>query len=554
MVYDVERAVFCAELADNVYLGATIWASKERRRASLRDSKFFTFATRANLGFYDPGRNANPEKGQKSRMGIRLLGPEFDEGDVTQDDVASVQNGYLTHTSKDMQVWLLHAEAEKVLYFVVRGTDFDAGFQDAYTDLMAFTVSTKWSGGGKVHKGVSDAWDAISELAVKTVTNALDRLDVSRLVVCGHSLGGMMATAAAFNFATKVDAVRQAKVKMSVFTYGQGVVGDSTFAAAYNAAVPVHWRHVNDRDIIPRLGTMTAIPGLLFDYKHVGTLVFLDEEKCIIGAEEGKNSWLTKGEKSDGEGGKMEALYDHSMVNYTCLMHQALATLGIPPAHVSIITKWWRAATAVPNDAAARTAAAEAVKGQKPPPGPGSWFQRADELKGAGDLENEGVEFAGDYHESIKPTFTTFAPDFEMLRSKLTAAPLNIDPIALELWPSDFALMANPRGRRLSLGAFLSSLFRLHYDPCVRRRAAHRAIAAAYSHFWDVDLDHDGVLSLEEMEAAMTKELVDVQTIKADFEKYDVDASGKADDESTCPSHADVKAKHGIILQKPQLD
>jgi hypothetical protein len=25
-------------------------------------------------------------------------------------------------------------------------------------------------------------------------------------------------------------------------------------------------------------------PGILFDYEHVGTLVFLDEEKCIIGA------------------------------------------------------------------------------------------------------------------------------------------------------------------------------------------------------------------------------------------------------------------------------
>ena len=160
---------------------------------------------------------------------------------------------------------------------------------------------------------------------------------------------------------------------------------------------------------------------------------------------------------------------------------------------------------------------------------PGCRFQRADALYGAGDLENEGVEFAGDHHESTEPSFTTFAPDFTTLRSKLTASPLNIDPIVLELWPSDFALVAHARGRRLSLGAFLACLFRLHYDPCLRRRAAHRAVAAAYAHFWDVDLDHDGVLSLEEMEAAMTKELVDVQTLKADFERYDVDASGKAD-------------------------
>jgi predicted lipase len=81
------------------------------------------------------------------------------------------------------------------------------------------------------------------------------------VVVCGHSLGGMMATAAAYNIATKVEAVSKKKVVLSVFTYGQGVVGNSTFADAYNAAVPVHWRHVNDRDLIPRVGFITPVPG-----------------------------------------------------------------------------------------------------------------------------------------------------------------------------------------------------------------------------------------------------------------------------------------------------
>jgi hypothetical protein len=63
----------------------------------------------------------------------------------SEGDHAAVRNGYLTHLDKDMQIWLLHAEAEGVLSFVCRGTDFDAGFQDAYTDLLGMTVSPDWA-------------------------------------------------------------------------------------------------------------------------------------------------------------------------------------------------------------------------------------------------------------------------------------------------------------------------------------------------------------------------------------------------------------------------
>ena len=92
-----------------------------------------------------------------------------------------------------------------------------------------------------------------------------------------------------------------AGVAMSVFTYGQGVVGNSAYQTAYDAAVKVHWLHQNDRDIIPRFGFLTPLPGLAFDYAHVGTRVFLDEDSCIIGATDKG----MKSEESDGEGSTM---------------------------------------------------------------------------------------------------------------------------------------------------------------------------------------------------------------------------------------------------------
>jgi hypothetical protein len=59
-----------------------------------------------------------------------------------------------------------------------------------------------------------------------------------------------------------------------------------------------------------------------------------------------------------------------------------------------------------------------------------------------------------------------------------------------------------------------------------RYSVAHRAVAAAYAHFWEVDTDGDGVLSLEEMKVSIGKGVLDEEIIKSEFKVYDVDASG----------------------------
>ena len=51
--YDIERAIFCAELCNHVYLGDSIWASaRSQRLKTIRDSKSFSFPCRVNLGYY----------------------------------------------------------------------------------------------------------------------------------------------------------------------------------------------------------------------------------------------------------------------------------------------------------------------------------------------------------------------------------------------------------------------------------------------------------------------------------------------------------------------
>ena len=82
------------------------------------------------------------------------------------------------------------------------------------------------------------------------------RVPVTSVSVCGHSLGGALATLTAFDVAAtaKLPAPRS-------FTYASPRTGDATFASAYNRLVPLTTRVVNRLDIVPQ-----TPPAPLYDH------------------------------------------------------------------------------------------------------------------------------------------------------------------------------------------------------------------------------------------------------------------------------------------------
>ena len=73
------------------------------------------------------------------------------------------------------------------------------------------------------------------------------RVPVTSVTVCGHSLGGALATLTAF------DVAANAKLpKPRSFTYASPRTGDATFASAYDRLVPTTCRVVNRLDIVPQ--------------------------------------------------------------------------------------------------------------------------------------------------------------------------------------------------------------------------------------------------------------------------------------------------------------
>ena len=68
-----------------------------------------------------------------------------------------------------------------------------------------------------------------------------------QVLTCGHSLGGAVATLAAF------DVVRDCGVpaaNVGCYTFGCPRVGNHAFAAEYEETVPNTWHVINDQDVV----------------------------------------------------------------------------------------------------------------------------------------------------------------------------------------------------------------------------------------------------------------------------------------------------------------
>jgi hypothetical protein len=81
------------------------------------------------------------------------------------------------------------------------------------------------------------------------------------VTVCGHSLGGALATLLTFDVGLNTSCHNP-----SGYTYASPRTGDHAFAAGYNSAIPATYRIANRQDLVPKLPPIIPWP-----YEHVNT-------------------------------------------------------------------------------------------------------------------------------------------------------------------------------------------------------------------------------------------------------------------------------------------
>ncbi len=117
----------------------------------------------------------------------------------------------------------------KECFFLPEAGQTEAGFTDMY---KSFAVSTQ----------------AGSPSVTKSLATIFGTKQVNSLTVCGHSLGGALATLQA------LDAAANSTYKNpAVYTYASPRTGSPQFASTYNQRVPNTFRIANRIDIVPKL-------------------------------------------------------------------------------------------------------------------------------------------------------------------------------------------------------------------------------------------------------------------------------------------------------------
>lgn len=146
------------------------------------------------------------------------------------------------------------------IYVAFAGSDSKADWVRTNLSVKTQRFSECYPEKPFVHDGFLNAWKSIRDDVWKQVSDLILRYGgTAKIVMCGHSLGGGMATLAALDLACLLDDTQ--KKSLAVVTFGSPRVGDKQFQQLFNKTIPKSIRVAALYDPIPKI--------IINDFVHV---------------------------------------------------------------------------------------------------------------------------------------------------------------------------------------------------------------------------------------------------------------------------------------------
>jgi hypothetical protein len=170
------------------------------------------------------------------------------------------------------------ATRDKAIYVVWRGSESKKDFQnDASIDKVPFLNE-----GEKVHIGFKSCWESVVGDTNEAIDTALENLqgETTDIVVCGHSLGGAVATLYAHSIKKHYP-----HYNIKCVTIGSPRVGNKVFKQNYDSYEIDTLRVVHNNDLV----THTPYIG----FQHVNYQLRLDTDGNVLKRDTSLNAfWL----------------------------------------------------------------------------------------------------------------------------------------------------------------------------------------------------------------------------------------------------------------------
>jgi Lipase (class 3) len=235
------------------------------------------FAQLVGAAYAVPPENLASRTGESVRGGLIGGGTTYEVvTSIYTNDLATDINPLRVNTTVSIGL-VLQALDTGAAVIAIRGTE---SIQEWVQDAKFLEVPCSFlSSGGNTEDGFTDMYESMvtgpegrSTKIVKALPTLPWKSPVTSLTICGHSLGGALATLLALDVGANAPAPFNNPV---VWTYASPKAGDPVFASTYNHVVPNTTRIANRMDLVPKL----PLPPL---YDHVVGLFELNPIKLGI--------------------------------------------------------------------------------------------------------------------------------------------------------------------------------------------------------------------------------------------------------------------------------
>jgi hypothetical protein len=193
---------------------------------------------------------------------------------------------YLNNRERDTQAFMFKTKEFVIIAF--RGSQEMQDWRtNARTRFEKFAIATSMEPLeedttppiGQVHRGFQAAWQSVEEGVLKQLDIwGAGRKSDFPIFICGHSLGGALATVAAASLVK-----RGRKNIQGVYTFGQPRVGDLVFVNEIGRALKGKvFRFVNNNDIVPRVPPPFLPWNPTHIYIHLGTTFYFNAFGSLV--------------------------------------------------------------------------------------------------------------------------------------------------------------------------------------------------------------------------------------------------------------------------------